>query len=74
MKFRVAAFTNLTQDHLDFHQTMEAYYAAKASMFHQHLLPPELGGTVVINIDDPYGRRLAGPPPSAFDGFCSTAR
>jgi UDP-N-acetylmuramoyl-L-alanyl-D-glutamate--2,6-diaminopimelate ligase len=63
VKFRVAAFTNLTQDHLDFHPSMEAYYAAKASLFHDHLLPKELGGMAVLNIDDPYGRRLAGELP-----------
>ena len=65
VRFRVAAFTNLTQDHLDFHHTMEEYYAAKASLFHHHLLPPELGGLGVINIDDSYGRRLAAELPPA---------
>ncbi|HRI54593.1 MAG TPA: UDP-N-acetylmuramoyl-L-alanyl-D-glutamate--2,6-diaminopimelate ligase, partial [Pseudomonadota bacterium] len=65
VRFRVAAFTNLTQDHLDFHHTMEEYYAAKASLFHEHLLPPELGGMAVLNIDDSYGRRLAAELPAA---------
>ena len=49
-----AIFTNLTQDHLDFHPTMEAYFAAKCRLF--------LDGrpqVAVINIDDPYGARLA---------------
>src|SRR3954449_7001909 len=50
----VAIFTNLTQDHLDFHPTMEDYFAAKRRLF-------EAGPkTAVVNVDDPYGRRLAG--------------
>src|SRR5579859_2484226 len=53
--FAVAIFTNLTQDHLDFHPTMEDYFAAKRRLF------SELGPAVkVVNIDDPYGARLAG--------------
>jgi UDP-N-acetylmuramoyl-L-alanyl-D-glutamate--2,6-diaminopimelate ligase len=49
----VAVFTNLTQDHLDFHADMESYFAAKRRLF-------EAGpGTAIINVDDPYGRRLA---------------
>ena len=48
-----AIFTNLTQDHLDFHPTMEDYFAAKRALF-------EAGpGVAVINVDDPYGARLA---------------
>ena len=52
--FDVAIFTNLTQDHLDYHPTMEDYFAAKAKLF----APPYLTGTAVINADDPYGQRL----------------
>jgi UDP-N-acetylmuramoyl-L-alanyl-D-glutamate--2,6-diaminopimelate ligase len=52
--FAVAVFTNLTQDHLDFHPTMEAYFAAKRRLFGE--LAPEHS---VINLDDGYGRRLA---------------
>ncbi len=48
-----AIFTNLTQDHLDFHPTMEDYFAAKRRLF------AAAPGIAVINIDDPYGRRLA---------------
>jgi UDP-N-acetylmuramoyl-L-alanyl-D-glutamate--2,6-diaminopimelate ligase len=49
----VAVFTNLTQDHLDFHPDMEAYFAAKRRLF-------EAGPrAAVVNVDDPYGRRLA---------------
>jgi UDP-N-acetylmuramoyl-L-alanyl-D-glutamate--2,6-diaminopimelate ligase len=51
-----AAFTNLTQDHLDYHGTMEAYFAAKLRLFTE-LLPED--GVAVVNVDDPYGRRVA---------------
>ncbi|MDQ2623072.1 MAG: UDP-N-acetylmuramoyl-L-alanyl-D-glutamate--2,6-diaminopimelate ligase [Actinomycetota bacterium] len=51
--FDVAVFTNLTQDHLDFHEDMEDYFAAKRLLF-------EAGpGSSVVNVDDPYGQRLA---------------
>jgi UDP-N-acetylmuramoyl-L-alanyl-D-glutamate--2,6-diaminopimelate ligase len=73
VRFRVAAFTNLTQDHLDLHGTMEAYFAAKCQLFHQHLLPAELGGRAVINLDDPWGRRLfATLSPAQRIGFSLT--
>ncbi len=55
VSFRVAAFTNLTRDHLDFHRTMEAYYCAKKKLFDQ-LLP---NGVAVINTAFSYGARLA---------------
>jgi UDP-N-acetylmuramoyl-L-alanyl-D-glutamate--2,6-diaminopimelate ligase len=51
--FEVAIFTNLTQDHLDFHADMEDYFLAKRKLF-------EMGPkTAIVNVDDPYGRRLA---------------
>ncbi|MFC0624316.1 UDP-N-acetylmuramoyl-L-alanyl-D-glutamate--2,6-diaminopimelate ligase [Kribbella deserti] len=53
-RFAVAGFTNLTQDHLDFHKTFEEYFAAKASLF-----TPERCDVAIVNIDDEYGRRLA---------------
>ncbi|MDQ4040585.1 MAG: UDP-N-acetylmuramoyl-L-alanyl-D-glutamate--2,6-diaminopimelate ligase [Actinomycetota bacterium] len=54
-----AVFTNLTQDHLDFHGTMEEYFAAKRKLF-------EAGpAAAVVNVDDPYGRRLAADFPGA---------
>jgi UDP-N-acetylmuramoyl-L-alanyl-D-glutamate--2,6-diaminopimelate ligase len=53
--FEVAIFTNLTQDHLDFHADMEDYFQAKRRLFAEH--DP---GIRVVNVDDPYGRRLAG--------------
>ncbi|MGQ0617393.1 MAG: UDP-N-acetylmuramoyl-L-alanyl-D-glutamate--2,6-diaminopimelate ligase, partial [Acidimicrobiia bacterium] len=52
--FRVAVFTNLSPEHLDFHPDMEAYFEAKASLF-----TPERSAAAVLNVDDPYGRRLA---------------
>ena len=54
-QFAGAVFTNLTQDHLDYHPSMEAYFEAKAHLF----APPLLGGGAVVNADDPWGRRLA---------------
>jgi len=51
-----AAFTNLTQDHLDYHGTMEAYFAAKLRLFTE-LLSED--GTAVVNLDDLYGPRVA---------------
>jgi UDP-N-acetylmuramoyl-L-alanyl-D-glutamate--2,6-diaminopimelate ligase len=53
LKFRAAAFTNLTQDHLDFHGEMQNYFEAKRSLFLPHRV--ERGA---VNIDDPYGRKL----------------
>ena len=55
VRFRVAAFTNLTQDHLDYHGTMEAYGAAKRRLF------ADLGpGAAAVNVRDPFGAHLAG--------------
>jgi UDP-N-acetylmuramoyl-L-alanyl-D-glutamate--2,6-diaminopimelate ligase len=55
IEFACRVFTNLSQDHLDFHNTMESYYLAKRRLF-------ETGGDApsVVNVDDEYGRRLAG--------------
>ncbi len=55
MQFDAAVFTNLTRDHLDYHPSLEAYFAAKRRLF--SLLRP--GGKAVVNVDDEYGRRLA---------------
>lgn len=52
--FAVVGFTNLSQDHLDFHKSMEDYFLAKSKLF-----TFEYGDLAVINIDDPYGLRLA---------------
>ncbi len=56
-RFDVGVFTNLTQDHLDFHPGMEDYFQAKRSLF------TEIGAErAVLNIDDEYGRRLMADP------------
>ncbi len=58
--FDAAVFTNLTQDHLDYHGTMEAYFQCKASWFHDLAAKPRgKKPTAIINIDDPHGAELA---------------
>lgn len=52
-RFLTAAFTNLTQDHLDYHHDMERYFASKKRLF-------DCCDTAVVNYDDPYGQRLLG--------------
>jgi UDP-N-acetylmuramoyl-L-alanyl-D-glutamate--2,6-diaminopimelate ligase len=54
--FSIRVFTNLTQDHLDFHQTMETYFDAKARLFRNMEQRP--GRSAVINLDDAWGARL----------------
>jgi UDP-N-acetylmuramoyl-L-alanyl-D-glutamate--2,6-diaminopimelate ligase len=56
LRFCVVVFTNLTQDHLDYHGTMENYFDAKKKLFDGRL--GEAPSACVINIDDEYGRRL----------------
>lgn len=51
-QFEIAVFTNLSQDHLDYHETMENYYLAKKKLF-------DVSKTAVICVDDEYGKRLA---------------
>jgi UDP-N-acetylmuramoyl-L-alanyl-D-glutamate--2,6-diaminopimelate ligase len=53
--YDVALFTNLTQDHLDFHRDLHDYFLTKARLF-----TPELSRAAVVNVDDPYGRELVG--------------
>jgi UDP-N-acetylmuramoyl-L-alanyl-D-glutamate--2,6-diaminopimelate ligase len=78
-RFAVGVFTNLTQDHLDFHGAMEDYFQAKRGLF----LPPERGGReasgvrpvvarALVNVDDPYGARLAAEVAQAGDPPLST--
>jgi UDP-N-acetylmuramoyl-L-alanyl-D-glutamate--2,6-diaminopimelate ligase len=57
-RFAVLVFTNLTQDHLDFHGTMDAYFAAKRALFAQ-------ADRAVVNVGDDWGRRLAAELPDA---------
>jgi UDP-N-acetylmuramoyl-L-alanyl-D-glutamate--2,6-diaminopimelate ligase len=64
-RFAVVVFTNLTQDHLDFHGTMESYFAAKRRLFAQ-------AERAVVNIDNEWGRRLAGDFPDGIT-FDATA-
>jgi UDP-N-acetylmuramoyl-L-alanyl-D-glutamate--2,6-diaminopimelate ligase len=63
-RFAVAVFTNLTPDHLDHHGTMEAYFAAKASLFE-----PALSDVAVVNTDDPHGRLLLDAAVIPTEGF-----
>jgi UDP-N-acetylmuramoyl-L-alanyl-D-glutamate--2,6-diaminopimelate ligase len=56
IRFACRVFTNLTQDHLDFHPSMEAYFLAKRRLF-------DGPGPAVVNVDDSYGRRLASEVP-----------
>ena len=65
--FDVAVFTNLSQDHLDFHTGMEDYFRAKASLF----VPPVIG---VVNIDDKWGRKLAGLAPVPVTTFSASGK
>ena len=56
LHFDVAIFTNLTRDHLDYHGTMENYFAAKQRLFDGSIGPPPR--VSILNLDDPYGLRL----------------
>jgi UDP-N-acetylmuramoyl-L-alanyl-D-glutamate--2,6-diaminopimelate ligase len=60
VRFAAAIFTNLSQDHLDFHTDMEDYFQAKRALFTSG------EAVVVINVGDPYGRRLAAELPQAL--------
>jgi UDP-N-acetylmuramoyl-L-alanyl-D-glutamate--2,6-diaminopimelate ligase len=65
--FEAAIFTNLTQDHLDFHKTMEDYFEAKKILFDGQTVATK---SAFINKDDPYGKRiLADRKVSGFDSF-----
>ncbi len=65
--FHTAVFTNLTRDHLDFHHTMEDYFAAKRLLFApEGTTAPEWA---VINFDDPYGRQIGPAPHTLRYGF-----
>jgi UDP-N-acetylmuramyl-tripeptide synthetase len=57
LRFKIAIFTNLTRDHLDYHHTMENYFDAKKKLFDGRL--GEKPGSSVINIDDEWGEKLA---------------
>jgi len=73
--FAVKVFTNLSQDHLDFHADMEDYFAAKRLLFTSEGGAPSIeleGGISVVNLDDPYGRRLAEELSTGEGGDCVT--
>jgi UDP-N-acetylmuramoyl-L-alanyl-D-glutamate--2,6-diaminopimelate ligase len=61
VRFRVVVFTNLSQDHLDFHGTMEEYFAAKRALFFAEPRP-----RAIVNVGDEWGRRLADELPDAI--------
>jgi UDP-N-acetylmuramoyl-L-alanyl-D-glutamate--2,6-diaminopimelate ligase len=61
VRFAVLVFTNLSQDHLDFHGDMESYFEAKRRLFHVEPQP-----VAVVDVGDEYGRRLAGELPDAI--------
>jgi UDP-N-acetylmuramoyl-L-alanyl-D-glutamate--2,6-diaminopimelate ligase len=63
-KFALAVFTNLSRDHLDFHDSMESYFGAKARLFE-----PDLAERAIVNLDSPYGRLLADTVSIPVDGF-----
>jgi UDP-N-acetylmuramoyl-L-alanyl-D-glutamate--2,6-diaminopimelate ligase len=65
LEFHTAVFTNLTQDHLDFHRTMEDYFTAKRLLFTGSGAPPPR--YAVINRDDEWGRRLSGKAPNSSE-------
>lgn len=57
LQFGAAVFTNLTRDHLDYHKTLEAYFAVKTKLFTGET--GSIPGIAVINLDDPHGEKLA---------------
>ena len=59
VEFDAAVFTNLTQDHLDFHRTMDAYFETKASLFTGLRDQKKKKGRAIINSDDRHGEKLA---------------
>jgi UDP-N-acetylmuramoyl-L-alanyl-D-glutamate--2,6-diaminopimelate ligase len=63
LQFAAAIFTNLTRDHLDYHKTLEAYFAVKTRLFTGETGPvPRLA---IVNLDDPHGAELAAKIPAA---------
>ncbi|GAB3153800.1 UDP-N-acetylmuramoyl-L-alanyl-D-glutamate--2,6-diaminopimelate ligase [Microbispora hainanensis] len=65
--YDVSIFTNLSQDHLDFHRDLDDYFAAKARLF-----TPEFSRAGVVNIDDAHGRELAGTAKIPITTFSAT--
>jgi UDP-N-acetylmuramyl-tripeptide synthetase len=71
LRFKVAVFTNLTRDHLDYHKTMENYFDAKKRLFDGRL--GEKPGASVINIDDEWGQKLVDELRARGDRVLTTA-
>lgn len=70
LEVNTAVFTNLTQDHLDYHGTMENYYRAKKGLFTQlGTQDPATKPHAIINVDDPYGERLSRELKEEFPGL-----
>lgn len=69
VQWDAAIFTNLTQDHLDYHKTMDAYFDAKAVLFDAMFKQPKKRGKAVINIDDRYGGFLLERIPKGIKPF-----
>src|SRR4029077_20779100 len=65
-RYDVAVFTNLSQDHLDFHAGFEDYFKAKAKLF-----TPRYAGIAVLNVADRYGRRLVAEASVPVVTFCA---
>ncbi|OQW37045.1 MAG: UDP-N-acetylmuramoyl-L-alanyl-D-glutamate--2,6-diaminopimelate ligase [Nitrospira sp. SG-bin1] len=63
-EYDVAVFSNLTQDHLDFHKTMEEYFEAKLKLFTGLKGGRKSNKRGIVNIDDPYGKRIVGLCPA----------
>ena len=72
LRFRVAIFTNLTQDHLDYHNTMEEYFDAKKKLFDGRL--GEAPASCIVNIDDEWGAKLAHDLKSNLQRVVTTAQ
>jgi UDP-N-acetylmuramoyl-L-alanyl-D-glutamate--2,6-diaminopimelate ligase len=68
-RYDVAIFTNLSQDHLDFHASLDEYFAAKAQLF-----TPRYSAAGVVNIDDPRGRQLAAGAQIPITTFSAAGR
>ena len=68
--FDMGVFTNISQDHLDFHQDMDEYFRAKKKLFTQLTQPVKTGPkTAIINMDDQRGREIAGHCPVSWLGM-----
>ncbi len=74
LAFDVAVFTNLTQDHLDFHGTLDEYRRAKRRLFELLAASPKPGRTAVVNADDPAGAAMVARPRRAGAGLRSRRR